>query len=168
MIVIELSGEPRGKGRPRSRVAWTKQDKPFVAVYTDAETRKYETALAWSAKAAMRGKPPLEGPIILYVEARFGVPPSWPIKRRDSALAGVVRPTGAPDADNCLKIVDAFQGIVWRNDSQVVDARVVKLYAEQPLLRIEVKEAEPWTVADPQTQIEQMMGIEGILSARLG
>lgn len=93
----------------------------------------------------MRGKPPLDCPIAIYVEARFGVPKSWPMSKRDAALAGVVRP-GAPDWDNIGKVTDAFRGIVWRDDSLVVDARVVKLYAEQPLLRIEVKEAEAWTV----------------------
>jgi hypothetical protein len=51
-ITIEFEGEPKGKERPRSRVAWTKDGCPFVAV-----TRQYETALAWAAKAAMRGRP---------------------------------------------------------------------------------------------------------------
>jgi Holliday junction resolvase RusA-like endonuclease len=150
MITIILPGEPRGKGRPRSRVAWTKQDKPFVAVYTDSNTRAYETALAWEAKAVMRGKSPLEGPLILYVEAHFSVPASWPQKRRDAALAGIIRPTSGVDWDNAGKVTDAFKGIVWRNDSQVVDGRVVKLYAETPMLRVEVKEAVPWTVELPE------------------
>lgn len=155
MITIILPGEPRGKGRPRSRVAWTKQDKPFVAVYTDGDTRKYETALAWAAKAAMRGKPPIEGPVTLYVEAHFSVPASWSNKKRDAALAGTVRPTGSPDWDNLGKMTDAFKSIVWRDDSLVVDARVVKLYAETPMLRVEVKEAVPWTVELPEDEAEQ-------------
>lgn len=156
MIEIVLPGEPRGKGRPRSRVAWTKKDVPFVAVYTDTETRRYETALAWAARAAMQGKPPIVGPVVLYVEARFPVPPSWTQKRRDAALAGVIRPTGAPDWDNAGKMTDAFKGIVWRDDSQVVDARVVKLYAEEPLLRIEVREAEPWTTDSGTATVEPL------------
>jgi Holliday junction resolvase RusA-like endonuclease len=146
MITVELEGEPKGKGRPRSRVAWTKDGRPFVAVYTPSDTRQYELALSWAAKTAMRGHPPFEGPLEIYVEAHFGVPPSWSRKKRDAALADVIRPTGAPDWDNCGKVTDAFNGIVWRDDSQVVDARVIKRYAEQPLLRVKVKEAEPWTI----------------------
>lgn len=145
MIKIELPGEPRGKGRPRSRVAWTKDDKPFVSVYTDAETRKYETALAWQAKAAMRGRPPLEGPLAVYVQAFFTIPKSWPMKKRDAALSGVVRPTGAPDWDNISKMLDALNDIVWRDDSQVVDARITKLYSERAVLSVEVRELEIWT-----------------------
>lgn len=145
MITVELPGEPKGKGRPRSRVAWTRDDKPFVAVYTPAETRKYEMALAWAAKAAMRGKPPLEGPLKISVEAYFGVPVSWSQKKRDSALTGVIRPTGSPDIDNILKVIDGLNGIAWRDDSQIIEAHVSKLYAEQPRLKVEITEAEPWT-----------------------
>ena len=47
-ITIELDGEPKGKERPRSRVAWTKDGRPFIAIYTPADTRQYETALAWA------------------------------------------------------------------------------------------------------------------------
>jgi Holliday junction resolvase RusA-like endonuclease len=155
MITVILPGEPRGKGRPRSRVAWTRDDKAFVAVYTDADTRHYETALAWEARRAMRGKPPLDCPITLYVEAHFSVPKSWSTKKRDAALAGTIRPTGSPDWDNCGKVTDAFKSIVWRDDSLVVDARVVKLYAEEPMLRVEVKEAIPWTVELPEDEVEQ-------------
>ena len=63
MIVIELPGEPRGKGRPRSRIARGGAGQQFVAVYTDAKTRAYEKALAWAGKAAMGGRKPLLGPL---------------------------------------------------------------------------------------------------------
>ncbi len=135
---IVLYGEPMGKGRPRSRVAWTKQDRPFVAVYTPTETRKYETALAMAGKVAMGNRPPLEGPLTIEIDAIFAVPQSWSQKRRDAALAGVVRPTGRPDLDNVYKMVDALNGVVWRDDSQVVQATVRKVYGERPMLFVEV------------------------------
>ena len=70
----------------------------------------------------------------------MGVPPSWTRKRRDDALAGVIRPTGKPDYDNIGKVVDALNGIVWVDDSQIVDARIRKLYDERARLVIEVEE----------------------------
>lgn len=152
MIRIELPGEPRGKGRPRSRVAWTKSDKPFVAVYTDAETRKYETALAWAAKAAMRGHSPLMGPLAVTVRAFFTVPKSWTIKKRDAALTDVVRPTGAPDCDNIAKMIDALNGIVWRDDSQIVEIEITKRYGERAVLFVEVDELEVWTMETDQNR----------------
>ena len=144
MIVLELDGEPRGKGRPRSRVAWTKDYKPFVAVYTDVETRAYEDALAWAAKAAYRGKP-LSGALCIAVTAFMGVPKSWSAKKRDAALVGAIRPVGTPDFDNISKVIDALHGIIFENDSQIVDARVIKLYDERPRLRIEVSPLDPLT-----------------------
>src|SRR5215831_17493533 len=99
-IVVTLPGEPRGKSPPRSRVAWTKSDQPFVAVYTDKATRDYKVSLAWAAKAAMKGHRVLEGPIIVNIVAAMSVPKSWSMKERDAALTGVVRPIGRPDLDN--------------------------------------------------------------------
>ena len=149
MIVVELPGEPRGKGRPRSRIARGGAGQQFVAVYTDAKTRAYEKALAWAGKAAMGGRKPLLGPLAVTVDAVFGVPRSWSRRERDAALAGVRRPTGAPDCDNVFKTIDALQGIVFANDSQIVEARITKRYGEEPMLRVEVRPAEPPLAVNP-------------------
>lgn len=149
--MVELPGDPRGKGRPRFRYVKPKDaSRPgFVSVYTDAETVAYETALKWKGKAAMRGRPPLEGPLAVRVFAMMPIPKSWPNKRRDAALAGMVFPTGKPDADNILKMLDAlntkadrsgepgFRG-VWLDDAQIVRSLVVKEYGEHPGLIVEV------------------------------
>lgn len=142
MIVVSLPGEPRGKGRPRSRIARGKAGQQFVAVYTDAQTRAYEKALAWAGKVAMGARQPLTGPLAVAVEAVMGVPASWSRPKRDRALAGVVRPTGAPDVDNMLKVIDGLHGIVFENDSQIVEAKISKRYGENPRLHIEIREAE--------------------------
>ena len=143
MIVVELPGEPRGKGRPRSRIARGKAGQQFVAVYTDAQTRAYEKALAWAGKAAMGARQPLAGPLAVAVQAVMGVPASWSRPKRDMALAGVLRPTGAPDVDNMLKVIDGLHGIVFENDSQIVEAKITKRYGEEPMLRVEVVPTEP-------------------------
>lgn len=129
-ISIELLGAPRGKGRPRHTRAGV--------TYTPAKTRSYETSLAWTAAAAMKGKPPLDGPLTLVVEAHLPIPTSWSKKRQAMAVAGALRPCSKPDADNLLKIVDGLNAICWRDDAQVIDARVVKLYSERPRLVITI------------------------------
>ena len=139
MISFELHGQPTGWQRSGLRVVTPKGKKPFATIYTPAETRKYQDALAWAAKAAMRAKAPFDGPLELTVSAFMAVPPSWPQKKRDAALAGIVRPTGKPDADNFLKQIDALKGITWKDDAQIVDARIVKRYDERPRLRIDIK-----------------------------
>jgi Holliday junction resolvase RusA-like endonuclease len=142
VIEFTLHGEPMGWQRGGIRVARTRGGKAFATVYTPAKTRKYQTALAMAAKIAMRGKAPLDGPLKLTVTAFMGVPSSWSAKKRDAALAGVIRPTGKPDFDNFLKQVDALKTIVWADDAQVVDGRLVKLYAEAPRFHVAVEQIE--------------------------
>ena len=138
MISFELHGEPIGWQRTGIRIVTPKYGKQFATIYTPAETRKYQAALALAAKVAMKGQKPLGGPLKLTVTAFMSVPRSWSNKKRDAALAGTVLPTGRPDVDNFIKQIDALKEIVWHDDAQVVDGRVIKLYDEHPRLRIEV------------------------------
>lgn len=138
LVSIALPGVPRGKGRPRFRIAYTKARKAFAHVYTDAETVKYEKALAWQAKAAMKGKPPYEGPLAVRVFAMMPVMPSWPARKRELAYEGRIHPMGRPDLDNCAKSgLDALNGIVWHDDTQVVRLLVVKEFGAEPGLIVE-------------------------------
>lgn len=141
MITIRLAGEPRGKGRPRARIAKAKTGAQFVTVYTDAATRSYEALLRDAAQQAMAGRQLFEGPLKVKVAAFFSVPQSWSNKKRAQALSGAVRPTGKPDVDNVVKTLDALNGIVWRDDSQIVQCFISKAYADKPGLLIEVQAA---------------------------
>ena len=137
-LIVSLDGVPRGKGRHRSRIVFPKVGKPFITQYPDPESVKYETALAWKAKAAMKGRAPLTGPLAIRVFATVPIPKSWPQRDKDAAVVGTKHATWRPDADNYLKNVDALNGIVWNDDAQVVCALVVKRYGESPGLAIEV------------------------------
>lgn len=132
-IQIILAGEPQGKGRPR-----------FVRAtghaFTPARTRSYESALRYAAQEVMAGAVPLEGPLSAVVVAVFPVPASWSGKKRQAARDGAIWPAVKPDADNLLKVLDACNEIVWRDDKQIVDARIVKRYGDRPRLIIEVCE----------------------------
>jgi Holliday junction resolvase RusA-like endonuclease len=68
------------------------------------------------------------------------VPESWSRRDHELALVGGIRPTSKPDDDNYLKIRDALNGIVWNDDAQCVDSRVLKFYSKRPALRIEIRE----------------------------
>lgn len=61
--------------------------------------------------------------------------------------AGAERPITKPDWDNVGKIVsDALNGIAYRDDSQIVDARVVKRYSDNPMVKVSV-----WLTNDTDT-----------------
>lgn len=64
---------------------------------------------------------PLDGP--LHVEAIFYIERP---KSRKKDLA----PDAKPDLDNCMKLLgDALEGVLWVNDSRIVDLRLSKRYA---------------------------------------
>lgn len=130
-ISIELAGEPHGKQRPRFVRATGR-------AYTPADTAKYESHLRLAGQDAMAGRAPLDGPLRVLIEARFPVPQSWSRKKREAALRGEVFPTVKPDADNLVKMIDALNEVVWRDDKQVVAAAILKLYSDRPALLIKV------------------------------
>jgi Holliday junction resolvase RusA-like endonuclease len=139
-FAITLVGDPQHKARHRSRVVFPKAGKPFIHNYPDPTTEAFEKMLAQVAALKMRRTPPSEKPLCLLVIADRRIPVSWSTKDRAAALAGRILPTSKPDFDNHAKIVDALNSIVWRDDSQVVDARVIKRYSASPALTIEVRE----------------------------
>jgi len=166
-LVFELGGKPGHKGRHRSRLmiprdAWIhtqrssfipkeKVSKIFISQYPDPATEAYEKVLAEAAGLFMRGRAPTENPIALLVHSFRPIPESWSKTDKAKALAGAILPTSRPDWDNYGKITDALNEIVWKDDSQVCDGRVIKRYSDQPALRIEVREFLPPDQLSPKS-----------------
>ena len=132
-IVFTVPGEPQGKGRPRiGRVG------QHARMFTPAKTVAYEGLVALAAQEAMQGRDMITGPVLLEMRMLHPVPVSWSKKKRAAALAGEVMPTVKCDADNCLKAVcGALNGVLWRDDTQVVNVALAKRYDETP--RVEVR-----------------------------
>lgn len=158
-LCMELSGKPGHKGRHRSRLvipkdAWTwigggkvitqaGARTIWISQYPDPETAAYEKTLAEAARWMMGRRQPTERPLALLVHSFRPVPQSWSKKDQEAARAGALMPTSRPDWDNYGKITDALNEIVWKDDAQVVDGRVIKRYSACPALRIEVREFVP-------------------------
>lgn len=123
-IALTIPGPPVAKGRPRM----TRTGR----AYTPAKTRTAEGYLR-HAISAQAGQPMLEGPLSVTVLAMLPIPASWPQRKRAAAAAGVVRPTGKPDCDNLAKsICDAANGLLWRDDGQIVSLTASKTYSDKP------------------------------------
>jgi Holliday junction resolvase RusA-like endonuclease len=68
-----------------------------------------------------------------------GVPKSWSEKKRQQALAGLIKPIGRPDCSNYLKgVEDALNGIAYLDDSQIVLVHVTKQYSLEPRAEIRI------------------------------
>lgn len=127
-VYFFVPGTPQGKGRPRA-VARGK----FVRMYTPQKTATYESTVALFASQAMAGQPLFEGPVAVSVSIEMPVPASWSKKKQSQAAAGTLFPTGKPDADNVLKaLFDAMNGVVWVDDTQVVQIECRKRYGCKP------------------------------------
>ncbi|MFC4305766.1 RusA family crossover junction endodeoxyribonuclease [Cohnella boryungensis] len=132
MIEFTVFGEPVAQGRPR---ASTKSG--FVRMYDPAKSRDYKDYVRLAAAEYAPAKL-LEGPLAVMVIAYRSIPKSFSRRKATAAEAGEIYPTSKPDADNYLKgVKDALKGVMWVDDSQVVDAYARKRYSFKP--RIEVK-----------------------------
>ena len=152
-LAIELAGPPRGKGRHRARIQKAKgSGRLYVQEYPDGETVKYETQLRYVGQQRMDGRPPTILPLRVQVEVTLQIAASGPEWERAAKLAGAIVPIskGTGDVDNYLKILDALNGIVWADDSQIVEARVFKRYGNNPRLAILVEALELPTVEKPE------------------
>ena len=128
---IWLPGQPVGKGRPR----FTRTGR----VYTPEKTRKFEHRLAATASNYMllHQLDATDKPCKALIKAQFEIPKSWTKAKKAAAEANEIYPK-KPDADNIAKIVlDSLNSIVWDDDAQVYDLRVVKTYGD-PCLVTEV------------------------------
>lgn len=135
-VVFAIPGQPVAKGRPK----FARQGS-FVRTYTPEKTATYENLVKLFATQAMSGRPPIEGPVELWLDINLQIPASWSKKRQREAAAGLVAATKKPDADNVLKAVkDGMNGIVWLDDAQAVEYRISKRYSTSPCVQVSVEQ----------------------------
>ncbi len=136
MITFKVDANPVGKQRAR----YAKRGN-FVQTYTPDKTRNYESLIKEAAIEAMGSNEILETPVNLYLYIRAPIPKSLPKKRLEACLNGSEKPIKKPDASNVLKSVeDAMNGVVYKDDSQIVNIHVTKVYSSQSGIDVCVKE----------------------------
>ena len=92
------------------------------------------------ARLAIGSSEPLKGHLTVYLYLRYGVPASYTKKRVEACLNGLEYPKKV-DLDNCYKsITDAMQGIIYENDSQIVEAHILKCYSLEPGANVMIQE----------------------------
>ena len=135
IVNFEILGDPVPKGRPRFARRGT-----FVQTYTDSKTLEYETIVATKARMAIGSSEPLKGHLTVYLYLRYAVPASYSKKRTEACLNGFEYPKRV-DLDNCYKsITDAMNGIVYADDSQIVEAHILKCYSLEPGANVMIQE----------------------------
>ncbi|ELC8458778.1 MAG: RusA family crossover junction endodeoxyribonuclease [Clostridium perfringens] len=117
VVVIE---KIRGKARPRVCRGHA---------FTPKDTVQYEKLVKECYKE-QDGRY-IEGPIKALIIAYYKIPKSYTKKRVQAIRDGLEKPTKKPDADNIGKIIlDSLNGIAYKDDSQIVELRIIKKYTE--------------------------------------
>lgn len=139
VLRFTVLGEPKGKGRPRFARAGK-----YIRTYTPDETVLYENLIhAEYRRQCGKQKFSDNDQLVLRVKAYYPIPRSEAKWRRVEMEAGVLRPIKKPDWDNVGKIVsDALNNVAYRDDAQIVDARVQKHYSINPRLEVTIQTAE--------------------------
>ena len=139
MVTYLVEGNPVGKGRPKFARRGN-----FVSTYTPTKTRDYEDLIKESARQAMGSAEVLETPVTVAIYITVPIPASYSKKRTEACLNGSEQPLKKPDASNILKSVeDGLNGVVYKDDSQIVNIHVTKVYSSQGGVDICVKECLP-------------------------
>ena len=127
VLSFNVKGKPQGKAR--ARTFYNSRKGQYDSI-TPQKTKDYEELIAWSYKAA-GGQYLGESFIKITISAFYEIPKSTSKKRRNEILDKDIRPTVKPDCDNIIKaVLDALNGIAYKDDKQVVDVSCQKYYTE--------------------------------------
>jgi len=133
VIAFTVPGIPAPQGSMR---AFMRKGARFPVVTSDNRNLKpWRQSVAFAAVDACPDRELWQGPVSIGVVFYLPRPKSLP-KR-------VEYPTKKPDCDKLARgILDALTGILWRDDSQVVEMAARKLYGDPPRAEIEVEELQ--------------------------
>lgn len=141
-IEFTIEGEVKGKMRPKATAFGG-----HARVYTPSAQIKNENwiKMEYLRKAESEGfKGFGDKPVNIYITTNIAIPKSFSKKKREQALAVMLRPIVKPDIDNvCKTILDALNGIAFDDDKQIVRLNAEKYYSEKTFTYVYMEEAVP-------------------------
>ena len=133
IIKFRIPGKVQPQGRPRASSRGG-----YVRLYDPPTSRDYKKHVKEVAKEYAPSEP-LEGPLHVRMTFSKQYLKSWTKKQRANAEDGILLPTTKPDIDNLSKgIMDALNGVIWKDDSQVVELLLSKIYDDEHYADVEI------------------------------
>ena len=140
-ISFLVDGDVMGMPRPRSTVV-----NGHVRVYETKKSTEHKAYIRMAYKLAI-GKlnpslpQPREGTGYRVRILLSRMPPkSFSKKKAARALDGLIQPTTKPDLDNVAKtVLDALNGVVWQDDSEITSLTVMKTYGERSYAKVSIE-----------------------------
>lgn len=141
---IVVPGEPVPQGRPRFRIQGA-----FVKAYDPPKSASYKELIKWYTRTFLRRHPDLPElteNICAKIEVFRSIPESFSKKKKEAAENGLLLPNTKPDTDNYVKtVLDALNGLLFKDDSAVVQITAVKRYSANPRIEISFWAIDPAT-----------------------
>ena len=139
-ISFEILGRPQGKGRPR----FARRGK-FVTTYTPQKTADYEELVRQSFLTQLGNQPRIDEDVeevnlSAKIIAHFKPNKTETKKRAKYLVENKIGFNKKPDCDNIAKIIlDALNGIAFKDDNSVTELEVIKIYDEEDKVEVEIK-----------------------------
>lgn len=133
---FKVTGEPKGKGRPRFN-PYGRQARP----HTPQTTLLYENLIGWEYRQQCGDALPVGVAIKMTIKAFYAIPKSTSKAKRALMISGEIRPVKKPDIDNVVKVfADALNGVAYHDDTQLVTLYCEKYYSEAPRVEVVLEE----------------------------
>lgn len=126
--------------QPQSRPRFTARGR-YVHAYENKKITMYKRMVAATYQSYFGAVKPTEKAIAVDVVFYRPVQKSISKIERQRRLTGKSLPAIKPDIDNYVKaILDALNGVAFRDDKQIISLNAKKLYSDKPRTEIEIKE----------------------------
>lgn len=136
IVTIPIPPKPQSRPRFSSRGG-------FVKAYEEKEMTAYKLRVSgWFRKT---GSKPIENAPVSITLRFYVAPPKYLAKKkRQQALENeTIWVDKKPDLDNYVKaILDAINGIAYKDDGQIASLNAVKVYSYNPRTEIEITKME--------------------------
>lgn len=125
MTFLRFEVEPVSKLRART----VRTNKGHFRSFTPKKTKQFENTIKGLCRSQF-DRDPYTGALSVSIE--FELPKPKSVTRK--------YPTVKPDIDNLVKsLVDSLNGIVWKDDCQIVNLNVSKRYSKQGSILVTIK-----------------------------
>lgn len=126
-LEFTIEGNVQAQQRPR----FSRQG-GFVKTYDPPESAKYKKYVAEVAEQ-YKLQELIDSPIRLTIDVYIQIPKSYTKKKRQQIENGELVHIKKPDVDNLAKgIKDGITGVLWTDDSLIVELTVRKHYSDNP------------------------------------
>jgi Holliday junction resolvase RusA-like endonuclease len=135
---LVMTIEPKPKERPRAAIIGG-----HARIFTPKTTEAYEKEIR-AAWVRANGDKPEEGPLRARIYFGLPIPRSETKANKLLMVLRKVFPVKRPDLDNLIKsVLDALNGVAYKDDCQIVTMLSRKNYAEAPYVKVILNDEKP-------------------------